>query len=118
MSDEHFIMCGISKCSPRSAASERGAGVCFFCAGGGFVISDLPVFYGGVCAPRQGENGICGCRHDPFCRVSCAGGSDAGNRILLLLQRRQLLSGRRRGLRIRVYCDLLFAGSSDCRAAA
>ena len=26
--------------------------------------------------------------------------------------------GRRRGLRIRVYCDLLFAGSSDCRAAA
>ena len=56
-----------------------------FCAGGGFVISDLPVFYGGMCAPRQGENGICGCRHDSVCRVSCVGGSDAGDWIFLLL---------------------------------
>ena len=47
----------------------------------GFVISGLPVFYGGMCDPRQGENGICGCGHNPVCRISCAGGSDAGDRI-------------------------------------
>ena len=50
----------------------------------GFFLSGLPVFYGGMCVPRQGENGICGCRHDSVCRVSCAGGSDAGDRIFLL----------------------------------
>lgn len=48
---------GLANGSPRSAASERGTGVCFFCVGGGFVISGLPVFYGGMCDPRQGENG-------------------------------------------------------------
>ena len=52
-----------------------------FCAGGASSYLDLPVFYGGMCAPRQGENGICGCRHDSVCRVSCVGGSDAGDWI-------------------------------------
>ncbi len=35
-----------------------------------------------ACAIRgRGENGICGCGHNPVCRISCAGGSDAGDRI-------------------------------------
>ncbi len=58
----------------------------FFCAGGGFVISGLPVFYGGMCAIRgRGEKVFAAAGIIPVCRISCVGGSDAGDWIFLLL---------------------------------